>query len=215
MATSGYPALIGKAAGAVGVAVVAFVLITQIDPGAAPRTHASTQDATGPGKYDRERQFGSSWRTVHGKCDVREVLLEQAAIGPPRDTDGDGCGDDGPVRDAYGLDPGTRTDVLQPAGAEIDHVVPLKLVWSGGAWRWTKAQRVAMANDLDNLVVTSEHTNGTDKSDDGPDEWTPADPSRRCFYADRWSQVVSKYRLTWPPAQTDAYHQALRQMCPQ
>lgn len=191
-------------------------------PGGHPDALAEVWDQlaghdTGAGvpRYDRPAQFGT-WRTVNG-CDTRqrELAESSATIGAAFDgPDADTCLDDGPVIDYWSgqviPDPDWRY-------AQADHVVPLKLLWVGGAHTWTREQRVRAANDPDNVVITSVRTNRDVKSDKGPDEWRPDNPDRWCVYAHDWRLVVDRYRpygLSWPDEREAAYEAALVDMCP-
>lgn len=157
--------------------------------------------------YDRELHFGG-W-TSRGGCDTRARELHaasgpRAVDGPDRDT----CLDDGPVRDAW------TGQWITPAEAQIDHVVPLSLMWVGGAYTWTRPERVAAANDPDNLVVTATVINRDEKNDLGPDRWRPPDPSAWCDYRHAWESTVARYHLQWPPDRAAAYQAGLDDMCP-
>lgn len=170
----------------------------------------ATAQATGPAPdYDRDAQFGD-WVT-RGGCDTRERELEAAAPHPV-DSDGDGCRDDAPVVDFY---TGRLIHSAHWTHAQADHVVPLHLVWSvGGGHTWPRDRRVAIANDPDNVVITTARTNRDDKSDKGPDGWRPDNPARWCAYAESWVLVVERYDLTWPQERAEDYAAALNDMCP-
>lgn len=77
---------------------------------------------------------------------------------------------------------------------QIDHVVPLGWAWRQGAGTWTEEQRIAFANDPDNLLAVGGSVNGA-KSDSGPGEWLPPDASYQCEYARRFTAVLVEYRL--------------------
>ncbi|HEY8589620.1 MAG TPA: HNH endonuclease family protein [Naasia sp.] len=77
---------------------------------------------------------------------------------------------------------------------QIDHVVPLGWAWRHSAGAWTAEQRVAFANDPDNLLAVDGPANSS-KSDSGPGEWLPPDASYHCDYARRFTAVLVEYGL--------------------
>ena len=132
--------------------------------------------------------FGTHWKLVRGHCDVREIDLERAEVPPGEDRDGDGCRDDGPLRDAY-----TGTVIL-PAQAQIDHVFPLKAAWLAGADGWAPAKRHAFYNDLDNTIAVTGRLNES-KGERTISQWQPPDHTEWCDYARRYAVVATRYEL--------------------
>jgi uncharacterized protein DUF1524 len=76
----------------------------------------------------------------------------------------------------------------------VDYLVSLAPGWDAGAWAWNLNQRIAFANDPDNLIVVSAEANILAKSDAGL-EWLPPNPAYRCTYVIRYLSVSSKYDL--------------------
>lgn len=81
------------------------------------------------------------------------------------------------------------------SAVQIDHVVALGDAWRAGADQITYEQRVALANDPDNLLAVDGPTNGA-KSDSPADKWLPANPAALCDYAARQVIVKDRYDLT-------------------
>lgn len=147
--------------------------------------------------YERD-YFGSGWKdTDHNGCDARNDVLQRdlsdAVIKPGTG----GCVVlSGHLDDPYtgrGIDfvRGNDTSTM----VQIDHVVPLAWAWRNGAWAWSDEQRIAFANDGDNLLAVDGATNQS-KSDSGPADWLPDDPAYACDYATAWVEVLTAYRLT-------------------
>jgi hypothetical protein len=85
-------------------------------------------------------------------------------------------------------------DPKQAQQIPIDHVVALSLAWRSGAKKWTPEQRLLFANDLRNLTPTSRSIN-SDKSDKGPEDWSPPVDSQDCLYAKQFVKVKAIYGL--------------------
>jgi Protein of unknown function (DUF1524) len=94
------------------------------------------------------------------------------------------------------------------AEVPIDHVVPLAAAWVQGAASWTDDEREAFANDLGNLMATTQSENSS-KGDSTADEWVPADPTYGCSYATVVITVKDRYALTVTPAEADALESLL------
>lgn len=147
-----------------------------------------------PPTYTRA-EFGTPWLDVDGNdCDTRNDVLQRdltdVVVGP------DGCVVlRGILRDPYTgqSEPfvrGTTTSRL----VQIDHVYPLKAAWDGGAKYWDFERRVQFANDLDNLVATSDNVNGA-KGSLTPPDWTPPLAAVDCAFALRFAAVAATYEL--------------------
>lgn len=141
--------------------------------------------------------FGSTWSTVRGSCDVREVVLEDTAGWAAVDTDHDGCRDDGPVLDVY------TGRIVAVEDVEIDHVFARKDAWVNGAWRWSPAQRRIFYSDRTNLLAVEGSVNGS-KGDRGPDEWRPEARSGWCAYARIYEATAARWQLEVSPARRAA-----------
>ena len=77
---------------------------------------------------------------------------------------------------------------------DTDHVVPLAYAWGAGAWRWSRDERRAFANDPENLIPVSSSLN-RQKGAKGPTEWLPPRTEFQCEYALRFVYVMLKYEL--------------------
>lgn len=153
----------------------------------APSPPASAAPSSPP-PYSRE-EFGDGWASTGHGCDVRDLVLARDV----RDvTNADRCG---PLAGRLD-DPYSGVIVIGPTRQlDIDHLVPLEYAHEHGAWRWSKAQRVAFANDLNNLQTTTAKQNRA-KGSRGPGEWLPKDDP--CTYATRFDSVADRYGLVDP-----------------
>lgn len=161
--------------------------------------------------YDREGVFGSAWLdTDRNGCDQRNDVLDRdlRAKAYKRDT-----------RDCVVLtgtldDPYTGTTIRFQRGqdtssaVQIDHIYPLGMAWRQGAQQWTQEQRIAFANDFDNLVAVDGPANGQ-KGDSGPAAWLPANKGYRCEYVIDFVEVTAKYDLSLPQPDVDAARRVL------
>jgi len=144
--------------------------------------------------YSRTAQFGSAWLDVdNNHCDTRNDILK-------RDLSGEVFSGSckvltGNLRDPYtGKTIHFKRGVSTSTAVQIDHVIPLHLVWQLGASKWTKGKRVAIANDPLNLLAVDGPTNNK-KSDSGPDAWLPPVKSYRCTYIIRFVRIAYLYQL--------------------
>jgi hypothetical protein len=170
------------------------IVIAAVDPG------------TVAPPYDRDKDFGRGWATVHGHCDTRETVLERDAALNAVDTDGDGCKDDGPVVDLY------TGNTITPQKAQIDHVYSLKQAWTGGAWKWSPVQRRIFALDQSNLRAVTGSLNET-KGDLGPAQWRPPARSGWCGYQMIYRATAARWNLPITPAD-DAALRDMATTCP-
>jgi hypothetical protein len=86
--------------------------------------------------------------------------------------------------------------------------VALHDAWTSGAWKWTRARRIAFANDPADLVLTTASANRS-KGDQGPDTWAPATHDGACFYARTYRAIKLRWRLHTTPAQRSAIKKTL------
>ena len=142
----------------------------------------------------RRIAFGDGWDYDRSTgCNTRErVLIAESEV--PVTFGSTRCH---PTRGRWrSIYDGLVTD--DPGDLQIDHLVPLAVVWRSGGAGWSPAQREAYANDLtdpNTLVAVSNHTNEA-KGDSGPDEWLPPDRGAWCTYATRWVEVKQRWHLT-------------------
>jgi hypothetical protein len=139
--------------------------------------------------------FGPAWADVdHNGCDQRNDVLHrdltQVQVRPGTHD----CVVVGGVLD----DPYTGTSVTftktHAGQVPIDHVVPLAAAWTQGAAAWPADERQAFANDLGNLIATTQEENSA-KGDSTADEWAPEDRGYGCSYATVIVTVKSRYAL--------------------
>jgi hypothetical protein len=145
--------------------------------------------------YSRAR-FGDGWETQADHCDSRvDVLRTQGTHVVLH-----GC----TVTSGRWLSLYDGVAVTSPHLLDIDHLVPLAEAWRTGAAGWTKAQRVAFANDIGSeLVAVTAHSNRS-KGDEPPPGYEPPNNAEDCSYAVRWIVVKVKYRLTVTQGEHDA-----------
>ena len=153
--------------------------------------------------YERDL-FGGDWGDADRDCESTrtEVLIRQSRRTPLIS----GC----EVIDGLWNDPWSQIAITDPTEIDIDHTVPLANAWRSGAWHWTTQQRVAFANDLqdvDALLAVSSSENRA-KGDSGPEQWRPPDRNTWCRYARSWARTKAKWGLT----ATRAEWQALQNM---
>ncbi len=156
--------------------------------------------------YQRTADFGAAWLDVDGNgCRTRDdVLARDLAVTARRSS----CVvTAGTFTDPYSGKPMTfskaHADLVQ-----IDHVVPLGLAWQLGAPQWTLGQRVAFANDPEELLAVNGALNQA-KGDSGPDSWLPPDHAYRCTYVIRFTRIAYTYGLRITPSMRDAVNRQL------
>ena len=96
--------------------------------------------------------------------------------------------------------------VANPAGLDIDHMVPLAEAWDSGASGWTAKRREQYANDLDasrSLLAVTAKTNRS-KADQDPQEWLPPLADARCTYLSDWVSTKLRWQLSVDQAERDA-----------
>ena len=150
--------------------------------------------------YDRD--LFDHWVDVDGdRCDARrEVLLAEAVVAPRV---GASCSLSG--GQWYSVYDG---DVEQGTGSgfDVDHLVPLAEAWDSGARSWDADTRRRYANDLGyehSLVAVSASSNRQKGASD-PAEWLPPDTSVRCWYAEAWITVKTRWGLSVDTAELHA-----------
>lgn len=157
------------------------------------RPSAAGADCMLPGErssFDRDSLFGS-WQDDDGDCRNTRAEILQASSSTAVDG---GCS----ISDGAWHDPYTGGTIRRSKDLDIDHIVPLKEAWLSGAWRWTREERVAFANDPEVLLAVGKSANRA-KSDKDPAEWLPPDTSYHREYARRWAAIKVKYRLAADP----------------
>ncbi|MCG8916016.1 HNH endonuclease family protein [Actinokineospora sp. PR83] len=150
------------------------------------------------------REDWPHWSARGDGCDTREEALK--AQGRSVRTDVECKAMEGTWTSPY--DGTTITDARQ---TDLDHLVPLAEANRSGTRGWTREQRRAFANDLDQLIVVSARSN-RQKGDQDPAHWLP-DAAYSCDYAVRWVLVKAKYNLTVDQAEHDTLASLLSR-CP-
>jgi len=151
--------------------------------------------------YRRTADFGEAWLDVDGDgCRTRDdVLARDLTVTAMRNR----CVvTAGVLRDPY---TGRRIEFHKYAADEvqIDHVFPLALAWRLGAAGWSRGERVAFANDPEELLAVDGAAN-QDKGDSGPDAWLPPDRAYRCTYVIRFTRIAYTYDLELTRSMRDA-----------
>lgn len=152
--------------------------------------------------YDREPQFGELSDNYGGrKCSTRNVILA-------RDLDSDKFDDRHcKVLSGHLTDPYTGKDIDFVAGpstsddVQIDHVVPLALIWDMNDPDFTALDskeaaknRLAIAHDPLNLLAVGGAAN-QDKSDDSLSQWRVPNRAFQCTFTIRYVTVLHAYDL--------------------
>ncbi|MEV7548431.1 HNH endonuclease family protein [Amycolatopsis sp. NPDC089917] len=138
--------------------------------------------------YDRDKF--PHWKTVSGRCNVREEVLKRA--GENVEVDADCAPTSGSWHSPYDGETWRKA-----SDVDVDHVVPLAHAWVSGAKSWDQARREQFANDLTRpqLLVVTDNVN-QEKGDKAPDEWKPPLVSFWCAYATAWIVVKAGYGLS-------------------
>ena len=153
-----------------------------------------------------DRRLFRHWIDADGDgCDTRrEVLIRDAVEAPVVDA---GCNLSG-GRWVSLYDGRAFTD---PAGLDIDHMVPLAEAWESGAWAWSSERRQAFANDLGNRFALLAVSASSNRSKGARDlaEWLPPDASVHCLYATYWRDTKLAWGLTFDREEAEALGRAL------
>ncbi len=159
--------------------------------------------------YSRE-QFGEGWLTVRG-CDTRDRMLRRD-LSRKSFVGGSTC----EVAEGHLTDPYTAAPITFVRGGasevDIDHVVALGDAWQKGAQQWTRARRVALANDPLNLLSVDASAN-RQKGDGDAATWLPSNKRFRCRYVARQIAVKRRYGAWVTRAEHDAMARILA-TCP-
>jgi len=160
---------------------------SQADPPSAPTAGRTCMTAHEQASFDREELFGT-WQHKDGNCrNTRAIVLQTESVEPVSG----GCS----IEEGKWFDPYTGDTITHPRELDIDHIVPLKEAWRSGAWRWSKEERVAYANDPEVLLAVGKHANRS-KGDKDPGEWLPPRETYRREYARLWAAIKVKRHLS-------------------
>ena len=111
------------------------------------------------------------------------------------------------------VDPYTGRVFTDPRQLDVDHVVPLGEAHRTGGWRWSRAEKRAYANALDDpehLLAVSARAN-RQKGDKSPADWLPA--RGRCEYVRAWLRIKAVWGLASTPRERRAIERVLAS-CP-
>lgn len=145
----------------------------------------------------RRDEFGDGWIDTDGNgCRQRDDVLARDLVDVTLDADA--C----TVLSGTLNDPYTATTIAfahdriggDSQAVQIDHVISLSAAHAGGAWSWSRDERIAFANDLDNLLAVDGPTNAS-KSDRGPADWMPPNTAYACLYALDYATIASAWDL--------------------
>ena len=157
--------------------------------------------------YDRD--LFDHWVDADGdRCDARREVLIAEAIEVPRV--GSSCALSG-GRWFSVYDGATETGT--GSGFDVDHLVPLAEAWDSGADGWDSDTRRRYANDLGyvhSLVAVSSSSNRQKGAAD-PAEWLPPDVSVRCWYAEAWIAVKTRWELSVDAGEVQALRAVVSQ----
>jgi hypothetical protein len=135
------------------------------------------------------------WTEHPDGCNTRyQVLIRQAKLRPEVES---GCY----LAGGRWVSPYDGFTTTNPTKIQIDHVVPLAVAWSAGAWKWNANTRMRFANDLGttyDLIAVSGHSNES-KGDQGPDQWLPPKQAFDCRYMADYTAVLWRWHLSIDP----------------
>ena len=93
--------------------------------------------------------------------------------------------------------------LTSPEEIDIDHLVPLKEIWDSGADIWSADDLHDIANDMNNLVVTSRSMNRS-KGAREPHEWSRySEVVNQCRFLNRWFTFKMDYGLNFDAIELD------------
>ncbi len=142
-------------------------------------------------------EFGQTWADINRNgCDTRNDILKRDLISityKPKTRD---CVVlTGVLIDRYsGETINFVRGNITSMDVQIDHVVSLSNAWQTGAFKLTKVERTALANDPLNLFAVKGRLN-SQKSDGDAATWLPPLKSYRCEYVAQQIAVKAKYSL--------------------
>lgn len=157
--------------------------------------------------YDRD--LFDHWVDADGdRCDARREVLIAEAVSTPRV--GTSCSLSG--GEWFSVYDGV-TETGTGSGFDVDHVVPLAEAWDSGAYAWDGDTRRRYANDLGyahSLVAVSSSSNRQKGAGD-PADWLPPRVSARCWYAEAWIAVKTRWDLSVDSAELQALRSVVSQ----
>jgi hypothetical protein len=160
-------------------------------------------------------EFGQTWADVNRNgCDTRNDILKRDLISISYKTKTRDCVVlTGVLVDRYsGETINFVRGNISSMDVQIDHVVALSNAWQTGAFKVTKIERTALANDPLNLFAVKGRLN-SQKSDGDAATWLPPLKSFRCAYVAQQIAVKAKYSL-WVTAPEKSAMVGILAKCP-
>lgn len=155
--------------------------------------------------YDRGEYGG--WRDSDGDCiNTRHEVLAAESLVPPLFL---GC----KVVTGLWFDPYTGRTFTDPKDLDVDHMVPLAEAHRSGGFAWTREQKRAYANDLDNpghLIAVEARANRQKGAKD-PAQWMPPNKTYWCAYLLTWLAIKEKWNLSIDEVERWAIDNMLRE----
>ncbi|OAA17965.1 Protein of unknown function (DUF1524) [Frankia sp. EI5c] len=161
----------------------------------------------------RRTEFGTAWADVDKNgCDTRNDILRRDLRSITTRKSDECIVMTGELQDPYTTRIIRFSRERSASAVQIDHVIALADAWRTGALEWTAKERLAFANDPENLLAVDGPTN-QEKSDADASEWLPPSPGARCPYVARQVGLKARYGLWVEPAEAAAMREVL-QTCP-
>jgi hypothetical protein len=160
-------------------------------------------------------EFGQTWADVNRNgCDTRNDILKRDLISISyKDKTRDCVVLTGVLVDRYsGETINFVRGNISSMDVQIDHVVALSNAWQTGAFKLTRIERTALANDPLNLLAVKGRLN-SQKSDGDAATWLPPLKSFRCAYVAQQIAVKAKYSL-WVTAPEKSAMAGILAKCP-
>ena len=160
-------------------------------------------------------EFGQTWADVNRNgCDTRNDILKRDLISISYKAKTRDCVVlAGVLVDRYsGETINFVRGNISSMDVQIDHVVALSNAWQTGAFKLTKTERTALANDPLNLFAVKGRLN-SQKSDGDAATWLPPLKSFRCAYVAQQIAVKAKYSL-WVTAPEKSAMVGILAKCP-
>ena len=164
--------------------------------------------------YTRD-QFGPAWADVNRNgCDTRNDILKRDLTDIVYKAGTRNCVvASGTLVDRYsGETINFVRGIVTSMEVQIDHVVALSNAWQTGAFKLSKIERTALANDPLNLFAVKGRLN-SQKSDGDAATWLPPLKSYRCAYVAQQIAVKAKYSL-WVTAPEKSAIAGILTKCP-
>lgn len=159
-------------------------------------------EVKGPENVDYKRGEWNHW--VGDRCnDTRQQVLREQAV--RYELDDKGC----KVASGEWVDPYTGDTITDPGKIDIDHVYALGAAAKHGGNNWEPKLKEQFANDKVHLLAVSASANRA-KSDKNPADWWPRNKDFSCQYATIYTNVASKYKLTFSQGDVKALEEGLK-----